>query len=76
MIREVEVIPRRTVELGTSGYSFKVQNLPERFLPDYKYDLLRNTYVKKRVKDEDIIFIAVIADNEIVDIKLKLRGEK
>ena len=72
-MKEVAVIPRTGLDHGTPGLIFKVPNLPERFLPSYKVKLLQETYLGKRTKfnEEKHQYIAIIVDNEIVDIKIK-----
>lgn len=73
MKREVAVIPRTGLDCGTPGLIFKVPNLPERFLPSYKVKLLQETYLGKRTKfnEEKHQYIAIIVDDEIVDIKIE-----
>ena len=72
-MKEVVVIPRSGLSQGTPGLYFKVPNLPERFLPGYKVKLLKETYLGKRTKfdPERHNYIAIVVDDEIVDIKIK-----
>ena len=73
MKKEVVVIPRTGLDHGTSGLIFKVPNLPEIFLPDYKVRLLKETYLGKKTKFnmEKHQYVVIVVDNEIVDIKIE-----
>lgn len=71
-MKEVVVIPRTGLDQGTPGLIFKVDDLPERFLPDYKVKLLKETYLgRKKFDISKHQYVVMIEDDEIVDIKIR-----